>query len=255
MSNDTVVNARTASSGVTPTPSLIPSIKLCTDRCSTITPFGCPLEVKEVSLLDVAKEDRQEAIDAWKAADIEAGFDLKKGPLMRLLVLQTGTEECVLVWSHHHILMDGWCLSLILQEFLALYAGRRNGRPAELGPVQSYGHYIEWLGEQDPDEAKGYWREHLKGYTEKAALPKKQGAASVPCNYNAYIESFFSILERDVFRRNEFEHFEEAYFEVDEFMEFYNHRRYHGSLGRMSPAKFHEKYKDSGFPKEMALSL
>ena len=74
-------------------------------------------------------------------------------------------------------------------------------------------------------------------------------------NYNAYIESFFSILERDLFRRYEFDYFEEAYYEIDEFMEFYNHRRYHGSLGRMSPVNFYEKYKNIGFPKEMALRL
>lgn len=74
-------------------------------------------------------------------------------------------------------------------------------------------------------------------------------------NYNAYIESFYSILERDLFSRYDFEYFEEAYYEIDEFMEFYNNRRYHGSLGRMSPHKFYEKYKDIGFPKEMAISL
>jgi putative transposase len=74
-------------------------------------------------------------------------------------------------------------------------------------------------------------------------------------NYNAFIESFHSILERDVYRRFTFEYFDEAYYRIDEFMEFYNQRRYHGSLGRMSPVKFHEKYKDIGFPKEMAISL
>jgi putative transposase len=74
-------------------------------------------------------------------------------------------------------------------------------------------------------------------------------------NYNAYIESFFSLLERHVFRRYSFEYFEEAYYRIDEYMEFYNQRRYHGSLGRMSPAKFHEKYKDIGFPPEMTISL
>jgi putative transposase len=74
-------------------------------------------------------------------------------------------------------------------------------------------------------------------------------------NYNAYIESFFSILERDLFRRYAFEYFEEAYYRIDEFIEFYNTRRYHGSLGRMSPYKFNEKYKDIGFPKEMEVSL
>lgn len=74
-------------------------------------------------------------------------------------------------------------------------------------------------------------------------------------NYNAFIESFHSIIERDVFRRYSFEFFEEAYFRIDEYIEFYNQRRYHGSLGRMSPLKFHEKYKDIGFPPEMAISL
>ncbi|WP_409296797.1 IS3 family transposase [Peribacillus sp. SCS-26] len=74
-------------------------------------------------------------------------------------------------------------------------------------------------------------------------------------NYNAYIESFFSLLERHVFRRYTFEYFEEAYYRVGEYMEFYNHRRYHGSLGRMAPAKFHDKYKEIGFPSEMTISL
>ncbi|KKK36401.1 hypothetical protein WQ57_06655 [Mesobacillus campisalis] len=74
-------------------------------------------------------------------------------------------------------------------------------------------------------------------------------------NYNAFIESFHSNLERDLFRRFTFEYFEEAYYRIDEYMEFYNERRYHGSLGRMSPAKFYEKYKDIGFPEEMAISL
>ncbi|MDQ0273971.1 amino acid adenylation domain-containing protein, partial [Cytobacillus purgationiresistens] len=139
-----------------------------------------PLEVKEVSLLAVDKKDQQEAINAWKTTDKEAGFNLEKGPLMRLMMLQTGQEAFVLIWSHHHILMDGWCLGILLQEFLTVYAARREGRKVDLGPIQSYGRYMEWLKEQDTDQAKEYWEEQLKGYSEKASLPKKQNVPSSP---------------------------------------------------------------------------
>ncbi|MFF2093584.1 IS3 family transposase [Paenibacillus sp. NPDC058174] len=55
---------------------------------------------------------------------------------------------------------------------------------------------------------------------------------------NAYIESFHSILERDLFRKRVFMTFEEAYEALDTYMDFYNHRRMHGSLKQMPPVVF-----------------
>jgi putative transposase len=57
-------------------------------------------------------------------------------------------------------------------------------------------------------------------------------------NMNAYIESFHSLLEDNLFSQAIFMTFEEAYAELDKYMDFYNHRRMHGSLKRMSPEKF-----------------
>lgn len=62
-------------------------------------------------------------------------------------------------------------------------------------------------------------------------------------NMNAYIESFHSILERDVYRKMYFETFEEAYEAVTQYIEFYNERRFHGSLHRMSPKQYHEAWR------------
>lgn len=59
-------------------------------------------------------------------------------------------------------------------------------------------------------------------------------------NMNAYIESFHSLLERDLFRKQTYETFEEAYASVDQYMDFYNHRRLHGSLKRKPPLVFSE---------------
>jgi putative transposase len=58
-------------------------------------------------------------------------------------------------------------------------------------------------------------------------------------NLNAHIESFHSILESDCLSRHEFESYAEAYKCVSEFMDYYNHRRRHGSLGYKAPYQFY----------------
>lgn len=60
-------------------------------------------------------------------------------------------------------------------------------------------------------------------------------------NLNAHIESFHSILERDCYARHEFDTYSNAYKITCEFIDFYNHRYMHGSLGDISPREFHEQ--------------
>lgn len=62
-------------------------------------------------------------------------------------------------------------------------------------------------------------------------------------NMNAYIESFHATLERDVYSKEYFETFEEAYQAVHKYIEFYNERRFHGSLRKMSPSQYNEAWK------------
>ncbi|MFE5324766.1 IS3 family transposase [Paenibacillus sp. NPDC056579] len=64
-------------------------------------------------------------------------------------------------------------------------------------------------------------------------------------NMNAYIESFHATLERDLLSKEAFETFEEAYLAVNEYMDFYNNRRMHRSLGKRSPAAFLEWAKEA----------
>lgn len=60
-------------------------------------------------------------------------------------------------------------------------------------------------------------------------------------NYNAYIESFHSALERECYQQHTFEFFEEAYYCIDEYVQFYNERRYHGSLNYLAPQQFYRR--------------
>lgn len=63
-------------------------------------------------------------------------------------------------------------------------------------------------------------------------------------NMNAYIESFHANLERNLLSKESFETYEEAYDAVNSYMDFYNNRRMHRSLGKRSPAAFMEWIKE-----------
>ncbi|UGB33428.1 IS3 family transposase [Metabacillus sp. B2-18] len=93
----------------------------------------------------------------------------------------------------------------------------------------------------------GEFCEHHKVFHER--IPPKSP------NLNAFIESFHSIIERECYQRYIFDSFDEAYLRVDEYIEFYNKRRYHGSLNYMSPLQFNKQYMETGFIEEMAISL
>ena len=59
---------------------------------------------------------------------------------------------------HHHLLLDGWSMGLVLAEVFDRYGGRRP--PGEPRPYRSY---VEWLRGRGPGEAEAYWRRALAG--------------------------------------------------------------------------------------------
>lgn len=71
-------------------------------------------------------------------------------------------------------------------------------------------------------------------YIEHERIPVKSP------NMNAYIESFHAILEDECYKRHEFSSFMEVYRIVSNYMDYYNNRRRHGSIGYMTPARFYQ---------------
>ena len=116
-------------------------------------------------------------IEEFKRKDMERRFDLTKDILMRISVLQTGKEAYKVLWSYHHILMDGWCLGIITKEFFSIYQALKGNKPLSLGTVYPYSNYIRWLEKQDKEEASLYWKEYLEGYERQAVLPKQRSMA------------------------------------------------------------------------------
>ncbi|WP_276483897.1 non-ribosomal peptide synthetase [Paraflavitalea pollutisoli] len=112
----------------------------------------------------------------WRSADRARGFNLQEGSQMRLQVVRVADGEYEFLWSHHHILMDGWCVSILIREFFAIYHGLLQGRVEDLPKPPAYAQYIKWLGKQDSELAMSYWKQYLTGMDTMSLLPGKQSA-------------------------------------------------------------------------------
>ncbi|MER0465971.1 amino acid adenylation domain-containing protein [Bacillus cabrialesii subsp. cabrialesii] len=115
---------------------------------------------------------QNEYIECFKEKDKQKGFDLQKDMLIRISLFKTAEEEHVCIWSHHHILMDGWCLGIVLQEFMLIYQSIHAGKPLSLDPVRPYSTYISWLTNRDKETAAEYWDSYLKNYSTPSPLPR-----------------------------------------------------------------------------------
>ncbi|MCP3810727.1 condensation domain-containing protein, partial [Paenibacillus sp. Lou8.1] len=76
-------------------------------------------------LRGLEKEERVARVEAFTLADKAKGFNLAEDALIRISILQTGDETYHFIWSFHHILMDGWCLSFMTQEVFGSYLALR----------------------------------------------------------------------------------------------------------------------------------
>ncbi|HOG48088.1 MAG TPA: amino acid adenylation domain-containing protein, partial [Anaerolineae bacterium] len=85
-----------------------------------------------------------------------------------------------LVWTHHHLLLDGWSLPLLLKEVFACYEAAREGREAALPQPRPYRDYVAWLQQQDLAAAEGYWRAALAGFTAPTPLAIGRAPAAEP---------------------------------------------------------------------------
>jgi thioesterase domain-containing protein/acyl carrier protein len=118
----------------------------------------------------LSSSQQQEQLEAVLSADRSQGFNLTKPPLMRFALFQIDKDTYHFVWTQHHILMDGWCLPLLLKEVLALYKAFCTNRDLSLQLSRPFKDYIVWLKQQNLSQAEAFWRKKLQGFTKPTPL-------------------------------------------------------------------------------------
>lgn len=128
---------------------------------------------------EITKENKEEVLENYRQQDRRQTFDLRSDVLIRVLLLRTGEQEYELIWSFHHILMDGWCLGILVKEFNEYYNGKLMNTFPQLPAAVPYVNFIKWLEAKDPAPARAYWKNYLENYDTLTGIPRRNNTVSV----------------------------------------------------------------------------
>lgn len=148
---------------------------LNTSGTRTIVFDKIPLAIDYSELHTLNSEDRGKALQGIAVKDMTTPFDLVNGPLFRVSITRTRTDEHVLRLSGHHILIDGWSLGIMMAEISALYNAHKNGGVLQLPPAVPLSEYvlatIDFAKSTEHATVEKYWMDLYKGPVPQMDLP------------------------------------------------------------------------------------
>jgi amino acid adenylation domain-containing protein len=122
------------------------------------------IPVERLDWRALAETQRHQRFQALVDHERIRGFELHAAPLMRLALVRAGEREHWVLWTFHHILLDGRSRLLLFQEVFALYEAFTRGGVADLPLPRPYRDHIEWLRNFDHESARAFWQDALSGF-------------------------------------------------------------------------------------------
>ncbi len=122
-----------------------------------------PLRWERRDLAGLDEPAARDALEALLREDRKEGFRLDEPSLSRVHLLARSPSRRWMVWSHHHIVFDGWSLPQVLAALARAYAQRLRGEPVALPPAPPFSEYVRWLQGRDVQARERFWRELLAG--------------------------------------------------------------------------------------------
>ncbi|MBK5406978.1 non-ribosomal peptide synthetase [Pseudomonas sp. TH34] len=132
-------------------------------------PGSTPIEYLDWS--QEPESEQEPRLQALLKSEREAGFDLLNQAPFHLRLIRVGEARYWFMMSNHHILIDAWCRSLLMNDFFDIYTALGEGRDAQLATPPRYRDYIAWLQRQNLAEARQWWQQNLQGFERTTPIP------------------------------------------------------------------------------------
>jgi amino acid adenylation domain-containing protein len=123
----------------------------------------------EFKVLSYNQPYTKDVLDRIVNEDAEKAMDLQKDSLFRVTVAEF-TDARYIVMHSHHIILDGWCLPVIINDLQRYYSELAKGRAAEEVRAElkkeaeentTYAEYANWIRKQDTEAVGEYWKSLL----------------------------------------------------------------------------------------------
>ncbi|KAG0003104.1 hypothetical protein BGZ65_002028, partial [Modicella reniformis] len=133
---------------------------------------GIPIRWKDLRGIS----DTEAQLERIMTDEVNAPFDLVRGPLIRALMVQLDSDEHLFSLTQHHIVSDGWSMVVLHGELNALYGAYCRGESDPLPPLAiQYPDYAawqrQWLSGDRLETHSSYWRTTLADVSVLLNLP------------------------------------------------------------------------------------
>lgn len=119
------------------------------------------MPIEELDLSAFVGEAQSEAVTDFLAHDRRRGFDLQHAPLSRITLIDFGSDDHEMVWTHHHLIIDGWSTARVMAELWSLLAGR-NLSDRALG-FREFAAALASTSTQRRADADAHWERVIRG--------------------------------------------------------------------------------------------
>ena len=115
------------------------SIDLTDESQRVLSDVEVALPLTDLSALD--EQEREDAIARMVDHETRTPFDLAAAPLWRAGIIREAPDRHRLVFTAHHVVVDGWSSAVIFGDLAKIYAADRFGLPATLPPAASLSRF------------------------------------------------------------------------------------------------------------------
>ncbi|MDX1696252.1 MAG: amino acid adenylation domain-containing protein, partial [Ketobacteraceae bacterium] len=172
------------------------------DRPLQVVSSRIQAEVSEFDWSDLDSDQEEHRLNLWLEQDRKRGFDFSRPGLTRLAWIDLPSNRARLVWSFHHVVLDGWSLPLVMGEAFQSYAALVQGQQPMLPAPGRYEDFIAWLGDFDKADALQFWKNYLHGF--EAPTPMACKKQPLPDAKKQYFESEISLSEEQTAQLQQF---------------------------------------------------
>ncbi len=140
------------------------------------TPIQCvnkvlklPICLVDFSMMEPGKQETefQELLNI----DLTKGFDLAKPPLMRVTLVNMGSDHYKMIWTFHHIILDGWSVAQLVSQIMEVYEKYKQGNDPVTPDEDKFEDYIKYINARNRFEEERFWKSYLEGIKNPSLLP------------------------------------------------------------------------------------
>jgi amino acid adenylation domain-containing protein len=148
------------------------------------------IPIVETDLTGVVPERLTARMQELREKRLADRIDVREAPF-RIMLCKLSEARYELLIDYHHMIIDGWSMGVVLQEFATSYGAIVKGKTVQLQRKTSYRSYIKWLSEQDRPAQEAYWRMYLSGLRQRTIIPGDRpqlGAGNAPAVVSCVFE-------------------------------------------------------------------